>query len=425
MIKSVRLKWLLDEIDERAGERAATLPLLSVSITKGVRRRDETGGPTRAAAEDLSNYKVCNAGNLVINRMRAFQGALGVASETGLVSPDYSVLRMAPLIERRWLNYFLTSSSTVAEMASLVRGIGGTEAGNVRTPRLNVSDLHSIRIDLQPLDAQCAIADFLDRETARIDTLIAEQQRLIEMLRDRKQSATENAVFSGLDGVDVRENDVPWLPRMPTHWPIVQLGFKTETLAGYAFPSDGFTSDERHVRLLRGVNIKPGRADWSEVVYWNQADAPVSSEYALSPGDLVLGMDRPFIGGGVRVTSIADEDVPALLLQRVMRLRPTSEIDRRYFRYVVSTGAFLAYLEPLFTGVSVPHVSEWQVRKFKMPVPPLDEQCRIATYLDEQTAKIDTLIAETERFIDLARERRAALITAAVTGQIDVRGEVS
>jgi type I restriction enzyme S subunit len=227
-------------------------------------------------------------------------------------------------------------------------------------------------------------------------------------------------VFSGLDNVDTRENDQPWLPRTPTHWPIVQLGYTTDTFAGYAFPSDGFTFDERHVRLLRGVDIKPNRTDWSEVVYWNQDDAPVPSEYALSSGDLVLGMDRPFIGGGVRVASIADQDVPALLLQRVMRLRPTGESDRRYFRHVVSTGAFLAYLQPLFTGVSVPHISEWQVRKFKMPLPPADEQRRIAAYLDEQTSKIDTLITETERFIELARERWLALITAAVTGQIDV-----
>ena len=132
-------------------------------------------------------------------------------------------------------------------------------------------------------------------------------------------------------------------------------------------------------------------------------------------------MDRPFVGSGVRVAAISSSDLPALLLQRVMRIRPTAEDDRGYVRYVMSTDAFFDYLEPLFTGVSVPHVSEWQVRKFKMPFPPLDEQRRIAAHLDEATAKIDQLIAETERFVNLARERRAALITAAVTGQIDVR----
>jgi type I restriction enzyme S subunit len=393
-----------------------------VSITKGVRRRDETSGPTRAAAEDLSSYKACRTGNLVINRMRAFQGALGIAPEDGIVSPDYSVLQLSPRVEPRWLSYFLTSGSTVAEMASLVRGIGGTEAGNVRTPRLNVSDLYTIRTDLKPLDEQRAIADYLDRETARIDTLIEEQQRLIEMLRDRKQAAIEHAVFRGLGDVELGENEEPWLPLTPAHWTKVQLGFITDTLAGYAFPSDGFSSHPKHLKLVRGVNIKPGRIDWSDAVYWDLEDSPVGPEYLLSPGDLVLGMDRPFVSGGVRVASIAAEDTPALLLQRVMRLRPKDGCDRSYLRYVVSTGAFLTYLEPLFTGVSVPHMSEWQVRKFKMPLPPLDEQRRIADHLDEQTTQIEALIAEIEAFIELSRERRSALITVAVTGQIDVRG---
>jgi type I restriction enzyme, S subunit len=104
-----------------------------------------------------------------------------------------------------------------------------------------------------------------------------------------------------------------------------------------------------------------------------------------------------------------------------MRIRPNDEVEPVYMRYVMSTDVFFHYLEPLFTGVSVPHVSEWQVRKFRMPFPPLVEQKSIAAYLDEQTTKIDTLLEETVRFMELANERRAALITAAVTEQIDVR----
>jgi type I restriction enzyme, S subunit len=128
MTDAVRLKWLLSESDARAGAAAEKLPLLSVSISWGVRRREASDTTTRAASEDLSNYKVCRAGNLVINRMRAFQGALGIAGEDGIVSPDYTVLQVAPEVDARWLNYFLTSEATVATMSSLVRGIGGTEA---------------------------------------------------------------------------------------------------------------------------------------------------------------------------------------------------------------------------------------------------------------------------------------------------------
>lgn len=390
--------------------------LLSVSHITGITPKSEKR-VTMIEAESLEGYRLVEPGDLVINMMWAWMGALGMSRYAGIVSPAYSVYRPKPEaeIDTRYFDYLYRSDAYVAEMTRYSRGI--------HTSRLRIypNAFLNLRVPQPPLNEQRAIADYLDRESARIDTLIEEQQRLIEMLRDRRQAAIENAVFKGLVDVELRENHEPWLPLTPSHWTMAQLGFITDTLAGYAFPSDGFSSDTNHVRLVRGVNIKPGRMDWSDTVYWDLEDSPVGPEYSLSSGDLVLGMDRPFVSGGVRVASIADEDTPALLLQRVMRLRPRGGCDRSYLRYVVSTGAFLAYLEPLFTGVSVPHMSEWQVRKFKMPFPPLDEQRSIAAYLDAQTAKVDALIAETERFIALSRERRSALITAAVTGQVDVR----
>lgn len=285
--------------------------------------------------------------------------------------------------------------------------------------------MKSITLAIPPLDEQRAIADFLDRETARIDTLIAKQEQLIASLSERRSSVVEDVVFGGLSDAPKAENPEQWLPPTPTPWPIVQLGFITDTIAGWAFPSDGFSKAQDSTRLLRGINIKPGRTDWRDVVYWDETSTPVPHDFHLKVGDLVLGMDRPFVSDGVRITSIIPSDLPALLLQRVMRLRPLRNADPSYVRYVVMTTAFLAYLEPLFTGVSVPHVSEWQVRKFKLPLPPLHEQRAIVAHLDEQTAKIDALIEKAERFIELSKERRSALITAAVTGQLDVRGQVA
>ncbi|MEU8197927.1 restriction endonuclease subunit S [Microbispora amethystogenes] len=323
------------------------------------------------------------------------------------VTPDLS----------RWFPEYLLWSLRAAydALRCLSEENGSTKGG------LTCEALKQFRLTVPPIRYQRAIAAYLDRETARIDTLIEEQQRLIEMLRERRKALIEKAVFAGLWNAATNNHPESWLPPTPVHWRVVQLGFMCDTLAGYAFPSDAFSIDEAHARLLRGVNVKPGRIDWTETVCWDTEASAVPSEYELEAGDLVFGMDRPFVGGGVRVAAISNSDLPALLLQRVMRIRPTAEGDRGYVRYVMSTDAFFDYLEPLFTGVSVPHVSEWQVRKFKMPFPPLDEQRSIAAHLDEVTEKIDQLIAETERFVDLARERRAALITAAVTGQIDVR----
>lgn len=326
-----------------------------------------------------------------------------------------SINRLRPRMDNdgRYLSYYLIA----------LRWGGYMEAhcNIVSMPHLTAEKLAAIPVPIPPPMTQSAIADFLDRETAKIDTLIAKQEQLIATLRVRRQALIEHCVFHGLVDVALGSRDEEWLPAIPAHWRVLQLGFVCDTLAGWAFPSEGFTADVEQPRLLRGVNIKPGRTDWSEVVYWDTTLSPVPAEFELRVGDLVLGMDRPFVSSGVRISPIAEDDLPALLLQRVMRMRPTERVDCGYLRYVVTTGAFFAYLEPLFTGVSVPHVSEWQVRKFKLALPPRHEQTAIAAYLDERTEKIESLIRKTERFIELSRERRAALITAAVTGQIDVR----
>lgn len=276
------------------------------------------------------------------------------------------------------------------------------------------------RFPFPPIGDQRRIADFLDRETAQIDALIAKQEQLIRGLRERRESICSDTVFGGMRGDTLRNNSEPWLPAMPATWPIAQLGFATDTLAGYAFPSDGFTDNPSDTRLLRGINVKPGLVDWTEVVYWDESLTPVPSRYKLKPGDLVLGMDRPFIGSGVRLASISGDDTPTLLLQRVLRIRPLATSDRGYLRHLFSTRSFYMYLEPMFTGVSVPHVSEWQVRKYRIPLPSISEQREISSYLDQKTSGIDALIAKAEEFIGLARERRAALITDVVTGRIDV-----
>ncbi|MET7413171.1 restriction endonuclease subunit S [Streptomyces rubiginosohelvolus] len=401
MSDSIRLKRMLAESDVRAGEEAETLPLLSVSISWGVRRREATGTTTRAASEDLSNYKVCRAGDLVINRMRAFQGALGIAPEDGIVSPDYAVLRVAPGINSRWLNYFLTSGSTVATMASLVRGIGGTDAGNVRTPRLNIADLLSMGAPSVSASEQCAIADYLDRETARIDTLIEEQQRLIEMLRERRESAVRAVLLRGLDSdAPLRASGSEFLGSIPTAWKVVPTRHLCTITTGDE-DSGNATEDGTYPFYVRGREILRSNT------------YAFDGEAVMTPGD---GQ-----GGTGKVFHYFDGKFQAH--QRVYVFTDFHGITGRYFYYYLST-----FLRPIALAgsntVTMESLRRPLLAGFPVAVPPSDEQTRIVGYLDEQTAKIDQLIAETERFIELSQERRAALITAAVTGQLDVRGAV-
>lgn len=193
-----RLKWRVRETDIRAGDQASRFPLLSVSIDWGVRRRDEVTGDL-PRAEDLSNYKLCRSGEIVINRMRAFQGALGVVPEDGIVSPDYAVLRTRDGVGPEWLAEVMRTRCFVSEMVARLRGIGGTDAGNVRTPRINVADLLDIRVDVPTeADQRAAVRQYRDTQS-RLDALIAKANQFIALARERRSALITAAVTGQID----------------------------------------------------------------------------------------------------------------------------------------------------------------------------------------------------------------------------------
>ncbi|WP_119697583.1 restriction endonuclease subunit S [Microbacterium halotolerans] len=193
-----RLRWFLSEIDHRAGTRAVDLPLLSVSIDWGVRRREETTEKL-SRAEDLGHYKSCLKGDIVVNRMRAFQGALGVAPEDGVVSPDYAVLRVASAVDSDWLSELMRTKAFVGEIILRLRGIGGMDSGNVRTPRINTSDLLKIRANVPDEDIQRTELTNLVAETAQIDALITRAEEHITLAKERRAALITAAVTGQFD----------------------------------------------------------------------------------------------------------------------------------------------------------------------------------------------------------------------------------
>lgn len=135
-------------------------------------------------------------------------------------------------------------------------------------------------------------------------------------------------------------------------------------------------------------------------------------------------MDRPLIGGGVRVAKIETTDLPCLLLQRVARVQPGSKLNVEFLFALLSSNMFIAHFEPDTTGVSVPHISPEQIADFIIPIPQMDEQEAIVAHIASENSRIDALTIAGKRAIDLLQERRSALISAAVTGKIDVRNYV-
>ena len=157
------------------------------------------------------------------------------------------------------------------------------------------------------------------------------------------------------------------------------------------------------------------------MVRWSAADYEKFADYQLRTGDIVLGMDRPIIQGGVRVAMIKELDVPSLLLQRVARIRPREELRANFLLLLLAGKCFSDYLSPIFTGISVPHLSPEQIKSFRLALPSVDDQEQIVEKLALDTTAIRSAMERTHREISLLREYRTRLIADVVTGKLDVR----
>ncbi|PCD78562.1 restriction endonuclease subunit S [Acetobacter orleanensis] len=154
---------------------------------------------------------------------------------------------------------------------------------------------------LPSLPEQKAIASFLDRECGKIDALIAEQERLIALLAEKRQAVISHAVTKGLNpNAPMKDSGIPWIGVVPEGWDVVTAGRVVRVISGFAFPSDKFLKYGEGVPLLRGVNVGVGKLRWDDVVYWKRQIDDGLDIYELKEGDIVIGMDRPWISSGLR-----------------------------------------------------------------------------------------------------------------------------
>lgn len=385
----VRFRGLFDRVDRRNGD--LSYEMLSLRSTGEVVARAELGGRQEPDEASLPKYLVAEVNDLVVNPMWLIGGGIGVSGRSGAVSPDYRVFRSRGGLLPRFMHYLLRSQQYLDQYLLYTR------AQTTFDRRVQQPDLDNLPIPVPPPEEQRAISAYLDRETARIDTLIEEQQRLIVMLRERREATVRFVLLSGLDSADVAPSGVDALGSIPSHWRMIPTRYLCKLVTG-SEDSGNATDDGKYPFYVRG----------REVLRIDQYS--FDGEAVMTPGD---GQ-----GGTGKVFHYFEGKFEAH--QRVYVFKDFKCVSGRYFYYFLST-----FLRPVALAgsntVTMESLRRPLLVDFKIALPPLDEQVRITTYLDEQLAKLDALIAETKRFIELARERRSALITAAVTGQIDVR----
>ena len=158
------------------------------------------------------------------------------------------------------------------------------------------------------------------------------------------------------------------------NWRETTLGKVANVFTGYPFKSELYSTGDQDVRLLRGDNISQGAMDWSDARKWPAEQLNDFEEYQLKEDDIVLAMDRPWIGAGLKFSQIIKSDLPALLVQRTARLRGSNDLDIGYLKYVIGSPWFTSYIKRITTGSLVPHISLKQIRDFPVKLPPIEEQ---------------------------------------------------
>lgn len=323
------------------------------------------------------------------------------AGEDLICGYHLAILRPTSAVLPRFLFWSLAASHVAAQWEVMATGVTrvGLKAGDLKTIRLRIPST---------VNEQRAIADFLDRETAKIDALIEKQNELIGLLRERLFAVAHALVWpTSTTGADASES--LGIPPTPSHWRVLRNKYVLRESA--AVSSDG-SEEPLSVSHLTGITPRSQKAI-------TMIEAASYEGYRLvKPGDLVINTMWAWMGalGFSRYAGLVS---PAY---GVYAVRDDVQVDPRFLDAVLRSEPYVALMTVHSRGVWTSRLRLYPdvFLRLPVPMPPLEEQREIAGRLDREAAKIDALISKAEQFVELAQERRVALISAAVTGQIDV-----
>lgn len=281
---------------------------------------------------------------------------------------------------------------------------------------LTTGDLADARLPLPPKATQRRIASFLDHHTARIDQLVEKKQRLLELLEEKRQAVITQAVTKGLDkSVELRQPEEDLLPSIPKHWSTAPLKFTTKgvTVGIVHKPSEQYVDEG--VPALRSLNVKPGAIREEELVYISEEANQELDGSQIHAGDLVAVRS-----GDPGTTAVIPERLDGINCIDLLIIRQPTRYRSEFLCYLMNSEMVQRQFHLGTEGAAQQHFNVEDASNLLLPIPPEEEQLKIEKRLDEETQRLDELKERTLDGICLLQEKRHAIITAAVTGQIDV-----
>lgn len=378
---------------ERSQKGFPNEPLLAATQNHGVIKKSDYENRTVEATKNLDTLKLVEKGDFVIS-LRSFQGGIEYSYCRGIISPAYTVLKAHHLTEP-YFKHLAKSPIFINLLKSTVTGI--REGQNI--------DYNKLKVEFMPiptLEEQQAIADYLDTATAKIDEAIAQQQKMIDLLNERKQIIINNAVTKGLNpDAPMKDSGVDWIGEIPEHWEVMPL--------------------KRCCELVREKCIKTAnfRVALENIESWSGTYIDTTSEYdgigvQFKKGDILFGKLRPYLAK----VYLAEKDGEAL--GDIWILRSKSSCFSGYIHKILLSKKIIDVIDSSTYGTKMPRADWGTNSKLCIPVPPFSEQETITSFLDTISFNIECAISNATKQISLLQERKQIIINDVVTGKVKV-----
>lgn len=289
---------------------------------------------------------------------------------------------------------------------------------NTALPSMSQFDLANHVVPLPAFEEQSQIARVLDHETAKIDALIREQERLIELLQEKRQAVISHSVTKGVDPhVQMKDSGVEWLGEVPEHWDVTRLKFATSLIVDCPHETPNYDPDGEFL-VIRTADLHEGVLNPSHMFRLQKDDfIHRTRRAALMEYDIVYGREGERWGHA----ALVPEDNLYCLGQRMMQFRSNDDFDSQFLMYQLNSEFVYRQGDLDTVGATAPHVNVSTIKNYLLTRPPKEEQRLIGTYLNGVLGRYDELIDAAYGSTRILNERRSALVSAAVTGKIDVR----
>ena len=408
--KVARVKRLASLRNERRNDVSTdTIYIGLEDVEAGSGQYKPTNGSSRQSED--STVGIFYEGDVLYGKLRPYLRKAIISEMAGCCSTEFLVLR-AEKTEPRWLQEWLLTPDVTHQIESGCEG--------AKMPRADWGHIGSIEVVYPDQPEQAQILTTLDRETARIDALVEKKTRFIELLKEKRQALITHAVTKGLDpNVKMKNSGVEWIGQVPEHWEVKPFKYILSAPMSYGANESAESDDPNHPRYIRITDLTENgtlREDTFKTLPWDKAYS-----YLLSDGDILLARSGATVG-----KSFLYRETNGAACFAGYLIKASCNEEKALPKYIyayLQSHSYWEYISGSNIQSTIQNVSAEKYSSMVLPVPQREEQATIAATLDRETARIDALIGKAEQSITLLKERRSAFITAAVTGQIDLRGK--